>query len=162
MEDTTKKLSDHSSSQVYWAQEQVRWTDIITQRLKEIRETLPTPTPADITSGGREGVVVPHEKKFGYHVYVLCSILVPYDADCEIDLQCSDDNPLWSAFRLQINMGLKRWNEFKYGATAFWQEVIRQVAVMEKVTGTVVEGFEAKLHKDHFSVHNGSGTVRRN
>jgi hypothetical protein len=140
-------LSDASARQVYWAAEQVRWTEIMTNRLKEIRTSI----PEDKTT-----------KKFAYHVYVFCSILVPVDANCEFDLEHTpDEDPEFSAFRLQIKMGKHRWEEFKYGATSFWQEVIRQVAVMEKCTGTIVEGFEAKLHKDHFSVHNGTGSVTK-
>lgn len=142
------QLIDAASPQVYWAEEQVRWTEVMTTRLNAIRESIPKEGPIET-------------KDFTYHVYVCCSILLPVDAACELEMQHNDKDPLHSAFRLQVNMGINRWKEFKMGCTSFWQEVIRQVAVMEKCTGTVLDGFEAHLHKDHFSVHNGTGSVSK-
>lgn len=74
-------------------------------------------------------------------------------------MEANDVEPDFSSFRMQINMNLMRWQEFRWFATSFWQGVIRQVSVFEKETGTQVKGFQATLHKDHFSVHDGGGVV---
>lgn len=143
MDKQTVSLEDAKVMQVYWAGEQVRWIDTIANHLIEIKNKLD----------------VGDEREFAYHIYILCSIAIPYDADCVVDFESDDTDPECSRFRMQITMGLKRWHEFRWGATSFIQETIRQVAMTADPADDKVGGFQLKQFKDHISVQDGGGIL---
>lgn len=141
--DQFKGLPDAEVMQVYWAGEQVRWINTISNHLNSIKTEMEDE----------------EEREFAYHIYILCSITEPFDANCVIDLESKNDDLEYSRFRIQVSMGFKRWMEFRWGATAFIQDVIRQVSLSSTRADDKVGGFKLTQFKDHISVQDGGGLL---
>lgn len=72
------------------------------------------------------------------------------DANCTVDLQHHPEFPEVPVFEVHVCMGLKRWQEFRCGATLLIRQLFR--SVMPDVEAQVQKGFAIAPFEDHVNV----------
>jgi hypothetical protein len=126
-------LADSTHAQVFWAAEQVRWIDTISDGVMELvsaqLEVLALTPPGSPRTYPR-GRITSHKDHveslnavcpfYDVGVLVMPDILVPYDAEPVLTFSHAPGD---TCVLVDVAMGLERWREFDVGATRFCVQV---------------------------------------